>query len=265
MRWREDSVPGRGVRLHVRRVTDVDPVARPVLLLHGLGVGGVVWQAFARRLLPRLAGIAPDLRGHGQSDGPYEGYQPSDYAQDIVALLEHEGPMPIVGHSLGALVALETAAMRPDLAPWLALLDPPLDRTQRNPDIPEVYRLRHAPPGELEAYLLSVNPGGGAFLAQTLATLFRQANDAAFEAMLSRADVAVPRVEQPVLVLQADPRAGGVLGDAAAAHVRDQLPRVTLQKFVGAPHALHASHAAEVAAAIIEFDGYASGSSSDSR
>ena len=33
MQWREGSLPGRGVQLHVRRV--VDPPAPPVLLLHG--------------------------------------------------------------------------------------------------------------------------------------------------------------------------------------------------------------------------------------
>src|ERR687886_791947 len=88
MRWREASVAGRGIRLHGRRV--VDPVAAPVLLLHGLGVGGAVWQAFARRLLPAFAAVAPDLRGHGQSDAPPDGYQPVDYASDLAALLENQ-------------------------------------------------------------------------------------------------------------------------------------------------------------------------------
>src|SRR6266508_2519635 len=88
MRWLEESVQGRGARLHVRRV--VDPAAPPVLLLHGLGVGGSVWQAFARRLLPHLAAVAPDLRGHGQSDAPDAGYAPSDYANDLLELIETE-------------------------------------------------------------------------------------------------------------------------------------------------------------------------------
>jgi len=52
---------------------------------------------------------------------------------------------------------------------WLVLLDPPLDPELRNPEIDPVYRLRHAPPGELEAYLLDANPGGGQLLAQSLA------------------------------------------------------------------------------------------------
>src|SRR5216683_7995331 len=111
MQWHEDTVQGRGARLFVRRV--VDPPAPAVLLLHGLGVGGTIWQSFARRLLPHLAVVAPDLRGHGQSDAPPSGYLPTDYANDLIELIEDEdwleAPVPVVGHSLGALVALALA------------------------------------------------------------------------------------------------------------------------------------------------------------
>src|SRR5229473_1752202 len=117
MQWREETVDGRGARLFVRRVSD--PPAPPVLLLHGLGVGGGIWQAFARRLLPHLAAVAPDLRGHGHSDAPPAGYAPADYANDLIGLIEGEewlqAPVPVVGHSLGALVALTLADLRPDL------------------------------------------------------------------------------------------------------------------------------------------------------
>ncbi len=281
MQWREETVDGRGARLFVRRV--VDPPAPPVLLLHGLGVGGSIWQSFARRLLPYLAAVAPDLRGHGQSDAPDAGYAPTDYANDLLELIETDlqprgqveghSPVPVVGHSLGALVAMAMAEQRPDLVSWLALLDPPLDPGVHNSEVPSVYRLRHAPAGELEAYLLSRNPGSGPLLAQSLAKLFRQASDAAFEAMLEpndadgRAPAVVTQAAQialPVLVLQADPARGGLLGDAAARHFVDRLPNGTLRKIAGATHALHASHPAEVARAILDFGGYSSDLSSDS-
>ncbi|MDQ6671197.1 MAG: lysophospholipase, partial [Chloroflexota bacterium] len=245
------------------------------LALHGLGVGGSIWQGFARRLLPRLAIIAPDLRGHGQSDAPAAGYQPADYAKDLIELIEGEAwleaPVPVVGHSLGALVVLALADLRPDLVAGVVLLDPPIDPDLRNPEIPSVYRLRHAAPGELEAYLLSRNPGGGQFLAQSLARLFRAASDGAFEALLDRdgsslRDEALDRARRivwPCLVLQADPAHGGVLGDAAARAFVDRLPHGQLQKIDGAAHALHASHPAFVARAILEF--YSSEGGSGSR
>ena len=85
-----------------------------------------------------------DLRGHGQSDAPLSGYAPTDYANDLIELIEAEDwlepPVPVVGHSLGALVALALADLRPDLVRWLVLLDPPLDPDLRNPEIEPVYR-----------------------------------------------------------------------------------------------------------------------------
>jgi pimeloyl-ACP methyl ester carboxylesterase len=279
MRWQEQLAPGRGIQLHVRRV--VDPPAPPILLLHGLGVGGAVWQAFARRLSPQLAAIAPDLRGHGQSDAPPFGYAPHDYAADLAELIEDlvvELPLPVVGHSLGALAGLALAEHHPDLVGKLVLLDPPLDPDLPNGDVPAVYRLRHAPPGELEAYLLSRDPGGGQMLAGILANLFRQASDAAFEALLDPDDLVgrsprtgqstlerAARVQQPTLVIQADPEQGGVLGDAAAHAFVERLPDGKLLKIKGAKHALQASHPVEVAAAILEFVGYGSSAGSGTR
>jgi pimeloyl-ACP methyl ester carboxylesterase len=263
VRWAEERAGGRGVELHVRRV--VEPAAPPVLLLHGLGVGGAVWQAFARRLLPHLAAVAPDLRGHGQSDAPPDGYQLLDYAADLAAFTQPG--TPVIGHSLGALVAFALAEMRLDLVSWLVLLDPPLDAQRRNSDVPTVFKLRHAARGELERYLESVNPGGGRLLAEMLAALFRQASDAAFEAMLDAPPGSpetwerAPRVPQPCLVLQADPERGGVLGDAAAEAFVSRLPAGRLQKIPG-PHALHASHPAEVARAVLALGGYSSAASS---
>src|SRR5579859_5522977 len=121
MQWREDTSDGQ-VRLHVRRV--VDPPAPPVLLLHGLGVGGSIWQAFARRLLPDLAAVAPDLRGHGRSDAPATGYTPADYAADLIDVLTDstqslDPPVAVAGHSLGGLIGLKLAEVRPDLVRWL--------------------------------------------------------------------------------------------------------------------------------------------------
>lgn len=279
MKWREETSSGGRARLHILRI--VDPPAPPVLALHGLGVSGSIWQGFARRLLPQLAVVAPDLRGHGQSDAPPTGYRPPDYAGDLIELIEAEHwlepPVPVVGHSLGALVALALADLRPDLVRWLVLLDPPLDATLRNPEVASVYRLRHAAPGELEAYLLSRNPGGGEVLAQSLAKLFRAASDAAFEGLLNASDPSegtapsvrdeafeqAGRLRQPSLVLQADPAHGGVLGDTAARAFVDRLAHGRLQKIGGAAHALHASHPAEVARAILDF--YSSEGGSGSR
>ena len=163
-----------------------------------------------------------------------------------------------MGHSLGAIAAMTMSELRPDLVRWLVLLDPPLDPSVRSAEIPEVYRLRRAPPGQLEAYLLERNPGGGQLLADSLARLFRQASDAAYEAMLNRSDFRIPALQVRTLLIQADPAFGGVLGDAAARAAADALGNATLVKLRGATHAVHASRPAETARAILEFGGYSS-------
>lgn len=256
MRWETLSARGRGVRLVVRRVVDLDAPAQPALLVHGLGVSGSLMQPFARRLLPELAAVAPDLRGHGESEAPPSGYAAADYAADIAELVDDlhlQTPLGYIGHSLGALVGLSLAEEHPDLLAWLALLDPPLDPDTPNREVPDVYRLRKAAPGELEAYLLSRNPGGGELLAETLAAQFRMASDAAFEAMLDGPRYQLRPIQTRTLILQADPTRGGVLGDAAAQSAAVALGNAKLVKIDGAPHALHASHPAEVAAALKEF------------
>ncbi|MGH2371521.1 MAG: alpha/beta fold hydrolase [Chloroflexota bacterium] len=254
--WHEQDDDTGGVRLHVRQLAGDGP---PLILLHGLGVSGAVWQAFARRLVPAWSPIAPDLRGHGQSGQPQNGYAAADYASDIVSLMDvlRVPQAPVVGHSLGALVALALAAAAPERVPTLALLDPPLDAGRRNPDVEPVYRLRHAPPGELETYL--ARGSSSPLVARALAPLYRQAADAAFEAHLREVPGApwawevAPSIGAPVLVLQADPALDGVLGDEAARDFVARLPQGRRLKLPGARHAVHASHPAQTAEAILRF------------
>jgi pimeloyl-ACP methyl ester carboxylesterase len=55
---------------------------------------------------------ALDLRGHGQSGRVKNCYRVSDYAQDVIRFLESKISQPavILGHSVGALVAVDVAA-----------------------------------------------------------------------------------------------------------------------------------------------------------
>jgi pimeloyl-ACP methyl ester carboxylesterase len=86
-----------------------------VIMLHGYSDS---WLSFGRvlPLLPAdLRVIAPDLRGHGDSDRPLAGYRITDLAGDIVRLLDAlEVPKAVVaGHSMGSFVARKVF----DLAP----------------------------------------------------------------------------------------------------------------------------------------------------
>ncbi len=86
---------------------------RPALLLHGLASNGRIWEKTVPFLEQGgLAMYAPDLRGHGLSDQAEDGYDFDTILQDLAAFtnLCDIGRPVIVGHSWGAMLAVEYAA-----------------------------------------------------------------------------------------------------------------------------------------------------------
>lgn len=87
-----------------------------VLLLHGGGVGGWMWDAVRSQLDDTFRVIIPDLPGHDRSaDVPYVSHTAA--TTELVSLIEREadGPVTVVGFSLGAQLAVLLAAEHPDL------------------------------------------------------------------------------------------------------------------------------------------------------
>jgi pimeloyl-ACP methyl ester carboxylesterase len=97
--------------------------AQHVLLLHGGGVAGWMWEPTREHLGAGYALIVPDLPGHDRSAG--EPYRSHDRAvEQLITLLEGRGavPVPVVGFSLGAQLAVLLAARRPDLVDRVAVV-----------------------------------------------------------------------------------------------------------------------------------------------
>ncbi|MGE3267334.1 MAG: alpha/beta fold hydrolase [Chloroflexota bacterium] len=247
-----------GVTLAVRTLGTDGP---SLVLLHGLGVSGAVWQGIGRLLSETGRLVAPDLRGHGESDKPSAGYLPRDYVGDISALLAHEPsrPLAVIGHSLGAVIAAQLAAERPELMTRLILVDPPFDATRSREHIRNVEQLRHKGPGPLEAELLRREPGMGDLYAKALANLYRAAADGAFQAVL-RAEPGFPAVQSVLgsikaetLIVAADPAQDAALGAEAAEQVVAALAHGTLVTIPGSRHAVHASRPREFAHEVLAF------------
>lgn len=136
----ERDVVGGGVRLHVRRVGA--PEAPPLVFLHGIMGHRRDWDVFIDQVGQRFQVIVPDQRGHGRSEWTRT-YRIADLADDAIALIEHLdlAPVPIVGHSMGGMVALVVAARRPDLVDRLATVDivPGSMATELGLRIPELF------------------------------------------------------------------------------------------------------------------------------
>jgi pimeloyl-ACP methyl ester carboxylesterase len=98
-----------------------------VLLVHGIGQTAWVWTPVARRLAGLRRTVAMDLRGHGLSDAPTEGYDDATLVEDLVAVADGSGllrqPLVLAGHGFGAMVAAWAAASLGDRCAGLVLVD----------------------------------------------------------------------------------------------------------------------------------------------
>jgi pimeloyl-ACP methyl ester carboxylesterase len=100
--------------------------APPLLLLHGTRDHAHSWDWAARRLQHRYHVIAPDLRGHGDSQWSLgSAYAPSEFVYDLAQLIHQQqlAPVRIVAHSLGAVISLRYAGMFPDVVERLVIVD----------------------------------------------------------------------------------------------------------------------------------------------
>jgi pimeloyl-ACP methyl ester carboxylesterase len=111
---RHGTIPIRGLDHHVIRWgAESDD---PVLLLHGFADCAATFQLLADEIDPELPLAAIDWRGFGGSARSPDGYWFPDYYADLEALLDAlcpRGPARIVGHSMGANVAMIYAGVRP--------------------------------------------------------------------------------------------------------------------------------------------------------
>src|SRR5258707_15741577 len=95
---------------------DFDPALPTIVFIHGAGMDHTVWALQTRYFAHHGRNVlALDLPGHGRSAGP--GLASIDeMARCVLAVLDAVGAKraALVGHSMGALIALATASLAPD-------------------------------------------------------------------------------------------------------------------------------------------------------
>ncbi len=103
---------------------DFDPALPAVVFLHGAGFDHCVWALLARSFAYHGFGVlAPDFPAHGRSSGTALS-SIAALADWTAALIDAAGVRAarLVGHSMGSLVALETAARHPEKVTALGLI-----------------------------------------------------------------------------------------------------------------------------------------------
>lgn len=123
--WLQGDVISNGISIHYHRAgSSANPA---IVLLHGFTDNGLCWSRVAHDLENAYDVVMIDARGHGQSQRGAI-FAISAMADDTAAVirgLKLDKPF-LFGHSMGAAVAMSTAAAYPDLVRAILLEDPPL-------------------------------------------------------------------------------------------------------------------------------------------
>jgi N-formylmaleamate deformylase len=119
-------VRANAIRLHLLRYGGSGPT---MLLLPGITSPAITWGFVAERLARHYDVHVLDFRGRGLSQsGPGLDASLDAMAADVNALLEVQGWRDtwVLGHSMGARVAIRAAATQPQRIGKLLLVDPPV-------------------------------------------------------------------------------------------------------------------------------------------
>jgi pimeloyl-ACP methyl ester carboxylesterase len=134
-------------RLRLHYVDWGNPDAPPLLLVHGGRDHCRNWDWVAQELRKDYHIIAPDLRGHGDSQWMIGGsYNQVDYVYDIAQLLHQTKmtPVTIIGHSLGGSISVNYTGLYPEAVGKLVSIEgmgPPPAMIQERLDQPTAKRI----------------------------------------------------------------------------------------------------------------------------
>jgi len=114
------EVESRGCRLHYKRVG----AGEPVVFIQGVGLHGDGWLPQTQSLSAEFECLTFDNRGMGMSQPAGAAITVQQMAEDTLSVMDAAGigSAHVVGHSLGGVVALQTAFLAPDRVKSLSLL-----------------------------------------------------------------------------------------------------------------------------------------------
>ncbi|MFN0093998.1 MAG: alpha/beta fold hydrolase [Dehalococcoidia bacterium] len=122
--YSDRDITVRGLKLHYQEWGD--PSLPPLLMLHGFGVDGHMFDEFAERMKDRFHLVALHQRGHGDSDWATDGdYSRDAFAADVDAFRDALGldQFVLMGHSMGGMNSVTYTVAHPEHVRALILVD----------------------------------------------------------------------------------------------------------------------------------------------
>jgi pimeloyl-ACP methyl ester carboxylesterase len=221
----------------------------PVVMLHGITDSRLSYQPMWHLLPGHWRTIAVSLRGHGESDRP-QGCTTPEMAADVALLIEalELPPVVVVGHSMGAAVAMQLAIDRPDLVRALVGMGAFAsfgDKAELRDYVASEISILRDPIPDRVAREFQVSTLAAPIDEATLETMVRESLKvparvwrAAFDGLLADSFRAgLPTLNLPVLLLWGS--ADAMVPRADQDTLRSVLPQAQLQVYEGTGHALH--------------------------
>ena len=234
-----------------------------LLLVHGWTNFSGSWTAVADHFQDRYRIIAPDLRGHGESDKPQTGYRLRDFAEDIRQLIQNLGleRPAYVGHSWGGNIGTILAADSPQSISRTFLEDPVYWRMIHAfvTALPNALARRNKPEAEIRAEAKQNNLSKDGedmevyrhhhFAAHALTRLLSDNRDWAFGF-----EDYFKRIAVPTTILVGDHKAGGAIMREEMGYLQRIAPRqVKLEFWENTGHGMKAAKPAEYNKALDEW------------
>lgn len=233
-----------GVTLHYAHQ---GPASGPaVVMLHGFTDS---WFSFSR-ILPLLPAdlrvIAPDLRGHGDSERPPAGYRVSDFADDVIRLMDalQVPKAAVVGHSMGSFVARKINELAPGRVSRMVLVGAGLlAENSATSELAQAVRALTDPVDEtfVREFQLSTihQPVPESFMAVAIANSRRMPARIWKAALQGLFDDPIALTRPDVRTLVVGGRQDTVFSPTEQMVLARQFPRGELQLIDGVGHALH--------------------------